>query len=408
MTTHSDLLTQQEIADILKPIGTARTLPRRAFYSREFYDFEVSELLTNTWMAVCFADRIPDIGDALPLTVLGQPILLVRNDTGVIVSFHNIVPYDGCEVLMRPATGLKELVTPYHGLTYDLNGRLTRAAFWNGTESGGDITGLNCNLVSIRCAVWFEVIFVNLSGSAESFAEYLAPVTDFHADNRLDALRMGRDEDNKPIWHELKCRANWKTMYENYSPNVFHESFVHEMYRNSDHSPRVDGAGGKTYQEVVDERGFIGLQYDNRIASSFFGELTSLPPVLRKDGSANPANSIINMYPNWVVTVLGDHARIAFMLPDGPELCTQYVATFFDQSVAAAKETTKDRQAALRLGVQARAEDNKICESIQRARRSPAINSQFFNTFWDTPHYVLTQMLLRLYLEKRRVGTSRE
>jgi choline monooxygenase len=402
MTTHSELLTPQEIADILKPIGSARTLPRRAFYAREFYDFKVGELLTNTWMAVCFAERIPQIGDALPLTVLGQPIVLVRNDRGTIVSFHNIVPYDGCEVLMRPTTGLKEIVTPYHGLTYDLNGRLTRAAFWNGMENGGDITSLNCDLVPIRCAVWGGAVFVNLSGSAEPFEEYLAPVTDFYADYRLDALRMGRDEENKPTWHELKCRANWKTMYENYSPNVFHESFVHEMYRNSDHSPRVDGVGGKTYREVIDERGFIGLQYDNQIASSFFGDLKSLPPVLRKDGSTNPSNSIINVYPNWVVTILGDHARIAFMLPEGPELCTQFVATFFDQSVAGTKETLKDRQVAMRLGVQARAEDNKICESIQRARRSPAIPSQFFNTFWDTPHYVLTQMFLRLYLGKTR------
>jgi choline monooxygenase len=407
MTIHSELLTQQEIADILQPIGNARTLPRRAFYSREFYDFEVSQLLTNTWMAVSFAERIPEIGDGLPLTVLGHPIVLVRDETGTIVSFHNIVPYDGCEVLLGPATRLKEIVTPYHGLTYDLNGRLTRATFWNGTESGGDITNLNCNLVSIRCAVWCGVVFVNLNGAAESFEEYLAPVTDFYADYRLDALRMGRDKDNKPLWHELKCRANWKTMYENYSPNVFHESFVHEMYRNSDHSPRVDGVGGKTYQEIVDERGFIGLQYDNRIASSFFGDLGSLPPILRKDGSVNPTNSIVNMYPNWVVTVLGDHARMTFMLPDGPELCTQYVATFFDQSVASTEETAGDRQTAWRLGVKARAEDNKICESIQRARRSPAFNSQFFNTFWDTPHYVLTRMLLRLYLGKPRAETAK-
>jgi choline monooxygenase len=408
MTINSELLTQHEIADILKPIGNARTLPRRAFYSREFYDFEVSRLLTNTWMAVSFADQIPDIGDARPLTVLEHPIVLVRNETGTIVSFHNIVPYDGCEVLVRPAAQLTEFVTPYHGLTYDLNGRLTRAAFWNGMESGGDLTGLDCNLLSIRCAVWFGIVFVNLNGSAESFEEYLAPVTDFYADYRLDVLRMGRDKENRPLWHELKCRANWKTMYENYSPNVFHESFVHEMYRKSDHSPRVDGSGGKTYKEIVDERGFIGLQYDNRIAGSFFGDLKSLPAVLRKDGSANPANSIVNVYPNWVVTVLGDHARISFMLPDGPDLCTQYVATFFDQSVVSTEESARDREAAWRLGVQARAEDNKICESIQRARRSPAINSQFFNSFWDTPHYVLTQMFLQLYLGKTRAGISRE
>ena len=52
--------------------------------------------------------------------------------------------------------------------------------------------------------------------------------------------------------------------------------------------------------------------------------------------------------------------------------------------------------------MKARAEDNAICESVQRARRSPAFESQFFNPFWDKPHYVLTQMFLRLYRTGRR------
>jgi hypothetical protein len=104
------------------------------------------------------------------------------------------------------------------------------------------------------------------------------------------------------------------------------------------------------------------------------------------------------MYPNWAITVLNNQARMAFMLPEGPDLCIQYIATLFDFSVIDTPDQATDRKAARLAGVKARKEDNRICESVQRARRATAVASQFFNTFWDKPHYVLTQMLLRLYL----------
>ena len=97
--------------------------------------------------------------------------------------------------------------------------------------------------------------------------------------------------------------------------------------------------------------------------------------------------------------MLHNQARIAFMLPEGPESCTQYIATFFDESVAGTAEQAEDRKASWQAGVKARVEDNLICESIQRARHSPAVETQFFNTFWDTPHWVLTQMFARRYRE---------
>lgn len=395
------LLTEAEIESIEQPIERARTLPRRAFFDPAFYEFEVRHWLSRSWLAVGFGDRIPGVGDARPLTVLGQPVLLVRAADRQVRAFHNIVPYDGCEALPSPVSGLREIVTPYHGITYDLEGRFLRAPFWNGTPSGGaHVPG--GDLRSISCAEWSGTLFLNLDGGAEPFASYLEPVTTFYADYDLERLRIGRDEQGNAIVHELECRANWKTMYENYSPNVYHESFVHEMYRKSPYSPRVDGEGRRTYREILDSRGFLGLAYDNRDAHSFYGRERALRPLLRRDGSPTGVNSIVNVYPNWVVTVLADQARIAFMLPEGPELCRQSIATFFDESIAATAEHAAARRRATEGGVKARLEDNAICESVQRARRSPACESQFFNPFWDTPHYVLTQMFLRLYRTGRR------
>jgi len=290
------LLTSAEIAAIEQPIERARTLPRRAFFDPAFYEFEVRHWLSRTWIAVAFGDRIASSGDARPLTVLGQPLMLVRGSDRRVRAFHNVVPYDGCEVLLGAAVGLSEIVTPYHGISYDLEGRFIRAPYWNGTPGGGEVVAAG-DLRPLRCAEWLGTIFLNLDGAAEPFEGYLEPVTTFYREYQLERLRVGCDEQGNPVIHELECRANWKTMYENYSPNVYHERFVHEMYRKSPDSPRVDRDGQKTYREILDERGFLGLAYDNKNADSFYGAARALPPLLRRDGSPTSVNSIVNMYP---------------------------------------------------------------------------------------------------------------
>ena len=83
------------------------------------------------------------------------------------------------------------------------------------------------------------------------------------------------------------------------------------------HSPRVDEQRNKTYSEINDPSGYLGLCYDNKIGDSLYGK-SNLPRVLNRDGSPNRVNTIANAYPNWVTTMLGDTARIAIFLPDGP------------------------------------------------------------------------------------------
>ncbi|MCW0181237.1 MAG: aromatic ring-hydroxylating dioxygenase subunit alpha [Zavarzinia sp.] len=396
-TLTAPILTENEAAAIVRPIETARTLPRRAFTDPAFFEFECAGLLANHWLAVAFSAQVPPSG-ALPLDILGQPLLLVRNAAGVLHVFHNVCPYDGTPVVDRATDDLAEIETPYHGLVYSLEGRLIRAAYWDGTPSaaGVDLGVLALDLAPVPCSEWMETIFVNPDGTAGPFAVQNEPVEHYFADIRLEDLAIHRGLDGGPRFHSLDCAANWKTMYENFSPNVYHENYVHHMYRQSAHVPRVDTEGRRTYDEVLDDSGMIGLAYDNRIAGSYYGDPV-LPPVRCRDGRVNPVNHILNVYPNWAIIVTGYFARIAFMLPDGPGACRQSIATYFDRAIAAAPESFAHREASAKAGFIARIEDNAICESVQRARRSPACDTLPYNPFWDRPHHLLTQVFLRKY-----------
>ena len=92
MKTLDELITQEERAAIRAPIEQARTLPRRTFIDRDFYDLEVEHALKESWFAVTFTTEIAGPGCLLPLVVLGTPVLLVRDRDGIVRAFHNVCP----------------------------------------------------------------------------------------------------------------------------------------------------------------------------------------------------------------------------------------------------------------------------------------------------------------------------
>jgi choline monooxygenase len=388
------MLTQEELAAIRAPIESARTLPKRAFVDPEFYRFEEEHLIRPSWLAVAFAAEL-DKGACQPYTVLGVPVLLARDRDGIGRAFHNVCPYDGCEVALSPLSDIDEIVTAYHGWRYALDGRLLQAPYWDGTPDAAsvDVADLNADLVPIDCAEWLGTVFVRLTPAGDSFDRYMQPVTDYCADLDLDRLAPGHDEHGQPRIDRLTIRANWKTVYENYSPNVYHESFVHAQYRRSPHTPRVKD-GHKTYREVIGDNGFIGLDYDNSVGGSFYPDS---PFRLVQDRSGKPSqrNAIINVYPNWALTVLNQYARITINQPVAVDRCEQSIVTYFDgdQATDPDPEMVVHRNRAASGGVVAREEDNAIAESVQRARQSPAFDSHSYSTFWDRPHYALTNLL---------------
>ena len=395
MKNLSGLLSREERDDVRANIGRARTLPRHAFIDEDFFQYETQAVLRRSWMAIAFSAQIQNPGDILPMTVLERPILLVRDRDGTARAFHNVSPYDGCEIAIWSKQGLESIVTPYHGWEYALDGTLIGANYWDGqpTISDDRLQALDADLKPVACVEWLSTLFVWLEDEAKSFEECNQAVIQHWETLDQERLGIGRNAEGAAQIVNLDIAANWKTVYENYSPNVYHESFVHAIYRKSPHSPRVNAEGQKTYTEINHPSGFLGLYFDDQTGRSIYGEPT-LPPLRLKDGGENRHFTIANVFPNWVITLFLDRARVALFLPHGPETGTQVLATLFDREAAIDPPLVKERERALRMGIIAREEDNRICESIQRARHSPAVASQFYSPFWDAMHYTLSNLIL--------------
>ncbi len=117
-----EILGKEAIIKLRRPVAEARGLPGAAYTSEEFYQLEQERLFPRTWMGVAFAHEIPDPGDAIPVTVAGLPVILLRDKKGEIRAFHNVCRHRAALVLREPEKGLSNLRCPYHAWTYGLDG----------------------------------------------------------------------------------------------------------------------------------------------------------------------------------------------------------------------------------------------------------------------------------------------
>ena len=381
-------------AAIRAPISEALTLPRETFLSEKLHQLEIDRLFSRTWMSIEFAHQIANPGDVLPLTVLGLPLLLVRDDEGDVRVFHNIGAHDACLIQFAPGTGQKELVSPYHGWRYDLRGQLIATPFWDGTPdpSIASLGDRAIDLSEIPSAVFCDTIFVNLSGDAPPFEEYIAPVLALFRGRDLGGLEVTTQPDGKPFSSTYVSEGNWKTYMENTCINIYHEGFVHQLYRDSPDVPRVTENGEKTFQEVVD-RGLLALHFDLKEAKETYPPMDA-PDILLPNGEVPTDMAIIALFPNTNITLTPQLVSMLVARPLGAARTELREANYLNHG-AAERSRYADLCAAIHgINKVVSTEDGAMVAGVQQARKSPAYDQVFYSPFWDTLHYEFSNLVL--------------
>ena len=59
-------------------------LPSSAYTSADFFRTECDTVFTDNWVFVGFAHELNEPGDARPIMVAGQPVVLIKNNEGKI------------------------------------------------------------------------------------------------------------------------------------------------------------------------------------------------------------------------------------------------------------------------------------------------------------------------------------
>ncbi|MFT5531008.1 MAG: nitrite reductase/ring-hydroxylating ferredoxin subunit [Candidatus Poriferisodalaceae bacterium] len=168
----SELLDQIE-----GPIEQACSLPNHACTSEEFFQWEADSLFASTWLSIGSASHIAKPGAQRPVTWMGIPLAMVRGADEAVGIFHNVCQHRGNELVGSACTS-SLMQCRYHAWTYDLHGSLERTPHvgGHGVNVEPSLNAERLGLSEVRSAVWLDMIFVNLSATAEPFESFIAPL----------------------------------------------------------------------------------------------------------------------------------------------------------------------------------------------------------------------------------------
>jgi len=224
-------LDRSQVERSVAPFGLSRNLPQGAYTSAEVYHWELENLWAASWVCVGRADDLAQPGDQKVIRIAGDGILLVRGEDDVVRGFFNVCRHRGHE-LLAPETcaHAKTIRCPYHGWTYALDGNLKAA------PRSGDIPGFDLSehgLSPARTVVWHGWIFVNATGDAPPFEEWVGELENLVRPFEPERLRPGASKN-------YEVQANWKLVHENYH-ECYHCPNIHpELCRVTPHESGIN------------------------------------------------------------------------------------------------------------------------------------------------------------------------
>jgi choline monooxygenase len=353
-----DVLGTEALAAFDNPGPIATGLPSTAYTSEEFFALENAKLFHDSWVFVGFAHELDKPGDAIPVSVAGRPLLLVRNDACEIKAFHNVCRHRCLKLVDEPCNVGRVLRCPYHSWTYSLDGELKLTPYFGGREPRQAPEGFDRKsrgLVPVRFAVWHDWIFVNLCGSAPDFDDYVAPLArwlkdiDFGRVKHLVTIDLG------------EVRANWKLLIENFI-EPYHVQFVH--------SSTTDQPLSDHY--TIDEAGCLGSAIDV--------SRTSDEPT--RDDTLSVSSRYLTLFPNFVLgRYFPDQIGVHLNVPTAADRTYQRRAIYAtDVDTAAAAEAEK----LAKLWRDVHKEDHAMCERLQAGRASDvAMDGGVLSPVWE-------------------------
>lgn len=200
-------------------VRTAVTLPPQCYADQAFFEFEKDAIFYREWMCVGRADQIPEAGDYVTVTLLDEPLVILRDDHGEVVALSAVCRHRSALVIEGEGNCGRNLRCPYHWWTYGLDGRLLGA-----TEMHETVGFRKDDVALPRLAVelWQGFIFVSFDPEAPPLAPRL---------RKLEALMDGYGADGLVSTRTFTYDApwNWKIMVENGTEH-YHAVFLHSKY----------------------------------------------------------------------------------------------------------------------------------------------------------------------------------
>ena len=357
-----------ELSHVRRPVSEAQGLPNPHYIDSQVFNEEKHAVLFSSWSGLAVTADVPEIGDAVPLTFVGMPLLVIRDKSNTVRVFQNTCRHRGMILVEEPRKIEGAIRCPYHSWCYSTEGRLVSTPHVGGPGQNThesidrDLLGL----IKVRSHIWRDVIWINIDGTA-------LPFEDANAD-----LIARWAEFDKPLYHggadsafQLEVECNWKLAVENYCES-YHLPWVHpglnSYSRLEDHyhiekPDSYSGQGTLVYRQLKAADGQVFADFED------VGE------------KWNEAAEYISVYPNVLLGVHRDHAFAIVLVPESTERTVENIHLYY----ATPKTNDAMRAANTEQWKLVFEEDIFVVEGMQKGRHSPNFDGGRFSALMDSP-----------------------
>jgi phenylpropionate dioxygenase-like ring-hydroxylating dioxygenase large terminal subunit len=214
---------QRQMNELVRTKTTAREAgPMRndpaAYVDPHWLEAEKREIFRKMPLLAGLTRDIPNPGDKMLFDAVGPSILILRAKDGVVRAYLNICPHRAAKVVTDCAQGSKLMTCPFHGWTFDLEGKLVG---FPGKDGFAGIDRDEIGLIKLPVAEWHGLIFV-VATPGEDAIDVEAHLGAFGP----ELAQLGL-EHAKPIRKSrLDVEANWKYALDTYGEG-YHFSTLH-------------------------------------------------------------------------------------------------------------------------------------------------------------------------------------
>lgn len=205
------MLNATQISNISAPLPFAKTLPPVAYTSPAFFDAELREIFYKEWICIAREEQLPNPGDYCSVSVVEQPLIIVRQRSGEIHAMSAICPHRAMRIVDDHGSATS-FSCPYHRWKFGLSGSLISAPHMEGVQG---FSADSCQLPSVKVETWEGFIFVNLNSEAAPLAARLGELNDIVAGYRMRDMVVSGSQ-------EFDCPWNWKVLVENFMEAYHH------------------------------------------------------------------------------------------------------------------------------------------------------------------------------------------
>jgi len=321
------------------PIARASTPPASWYTDPLFLGLERDRVFRRSWQPAGRLEQLAEVGDYASGQLTGEPYVVLRDTSGDLRAFFNVCRHHA-SCLVEGQGNAQQLVCPYHGWTYDLDGGLRKAPHLGGVR---DFDRRQFGLAPMDVACWGPLVFVRPTADGPTLDEFLEPLA-----GRID---FGELQFVKRVQYELDC--NWKVFVDNYLDGGYHVGQLH---------------GGLASQLALDS-------YRTEVAGRISIQSCAAGSAKRTGDGVDFAERLAGgavyafLYPNFMINRYGPMMDTNWVLPLSHDRTLTVFDYYFEKSVIADRAFV---ERSLEASDRVQQEDIAVSESVQRGLESSA------------------------------------